>query len=88
MRGLYARQRVYERVTGLQSFEPWLGRLEQRITRATLGEAAEQIPPEWYQDDAAALEELLERLYQRRGRVRDLLVAARDSSRQPFPNWK
>jgi len=79
---------VYERVTGLDSFEPWLGRLENRITRAALGEAAEQIPPEWYQDDAAALEELLERLYQRRERVRELLVSARDSNRIPFPNWK
>ena len=88
LRGLYSRQRVYERVTGLDSFEPWLGRLEHRITRAALGEAAERIPPEWYSDDAAALEELLERLYQRRGRVRELLVSARDSSRQPFPNWK
>jgi len=88
LRGLYARQRVYERVTGLESFEPWLGRLEQRITRAALGEAAERIPPEWYSDDAAALDELLERLYQRRGRVRELIVSARDSSRQPFPNWK
>jgi hypothetical protein len=88
LRGLYSRQRVYERVTGLDSFEPWLGRLEHRITRAALGEAAERIPPEWYADDAGALDELLERLYQRRGRVRELLVSARDSSRQPFPNWK
>jgi len=51
LRGLYARHRVYQSVAGMDAFEPWIERLEKRITEAMLGEEAEQIPPEWYQDD-------------------------------------
>jgi len=88
LRGLYARHRVYESVSGMDAFEPWLERLESRITEAALGEEAEQIPPEWYEDDWTALERLLERLYERRRRVRELIYSARNSGREPFPNWK
>jgi hypothetical protein len=88
LRGLYARHRVYQSVAGMESFEPWLERLENQITEAVLGEEAGQIPPEWYADDWKALEHLLERLHARRKRVREWIVAARNSSREPFPNWK
>lgn len=88
LRGLYSRHRVYESVSGMSSFELWLERLEKRITRAALEEAAEQIPPEWYNDDHEQLGQLLEKLHQRRKQVREWIVAARDSGRQPFPNWK
>jgi len=88
LRGLYARHRVYQGVAGMDAFEPWLDRLEKRITEAMLGEEAEHIPPEWYQDDWDALERLLERLYARRKRVRELILSARNSGRDPFPNWK
>jgi len=88
LRGLYARHRVYQSVAGMDAFEPWIERLEKRITEAMLGEEAEQIPPEWYQDDWDALARLLERLYARRKRVRDLILSARNSGRDPFPNWK
>ena len=88
LRGLYLRHRVYESVLGLESFEPWLARLETQITDRVLGEEAAQIPPEWYGGDWTALEELLERLHRRRGRVRELLVSARNTGRDPFPNWK
>jgi len=88
LRGLYARQRVYERVAGMEAFEPWLARLENRITERVLGEEAAQIPPEWYDGDWSALEQLLERLHRRRERVRELILSARNSGREPFPNWK
>jgi len=88
LRGLYVRQKVYAQIQGFGSFEPYLERTEKRMTRDVLGEAAEQIPPEWYNSDLDALEMLLERLYRRRERIRELIVSARDSSRQPFPNWK
>ena len=88
LRGLYARHRVYESVSSMDAFEPWLDRLEHRITEAALGEEAEQIPPEWYEDDWGALERLLEQLYARRQRVRELIFSARNSGRDPFPNWK
>jgi hypothetical protein len=88
LRGLYARHRVYQGVAGMDAFEPWIDRLEKRITEAMLGEEAERIPPEWYQDDWDALARLLERLHARRKRVRDLILSARNSGRDPFPNWK
>jgi hypothetical protein len=88
LRGLYARHRVYDGVAGMEAFEPWLVRLENRITERVLGEEAAQIPPEWYGGDWDELERLLERLYRRRERVRELILSARNSGREPFPNWK
>jgi hypothetical protein len=88
LRGLYARHRVYDGVAGMEAFEPWLLRLENRITERVLGEEAAQIPPEWYGGDWDELERLLERLYRRRERVRELIFSARNSGREPFPNWK
>ena len=88
LRGLYTRHSVYEAVSGISAFEPWLSRLETQMTARVLGEEAAQIPPEWYAGDWDALEQLVERLDRRRERVRELLLSARDSGRQPFPNWK
>jgi hypothetical protein len=88
LRGLYTRHRVYQSVTGMDAFEPWLARLENQMTERVLGEEASQIPPEWYGGDWDALERLIERLYRRRERVRELIFSARNSGRDPFPNWK
>jgi len=87
LRGLYARNRVYEGVTGMQSFAPWLERLEHRITERVLGDLAGEIPPEWYADDYDAVMRLLEQLLRRRARVPELLLSAKSSIRRPFPYW-
>jgi hypothetical protein len=87
LRGLYARNRVYEGVTGRDSFGPWMERLEKRINERVLHEAMQEIPPEWYGDDLDALMRLGEQLYRRRTRVPELLLAAKTSNRRPFPNW-
>ncbi|HKM82497.1 MAG TPA: HipA family kinase [Candidatus Acidoferrum sp.] len=87
LRGLYARNRVYEGVTGMESFGPWLERLEHRITERVLAELAGEIPPEWYADDYDAVLRLLEQLQRRRTLVPELLLSAKFSSRQPFPYW-
>jgi len=87
LRGIYIRERVYEAVTGMHSFEPWLGRIEQNVTEAMLEEAAGEIPPEWYNFDSGSLYRMLEVLYRRRARVRDLLDDTRRSARNPFPYW-
>src|SRR3990170_1350755 len=88
LRGIYLRHRVYEQVSGMDSFEPWLGRVEQRMSPQVLGEIAEEIPPEWYNHELDKLGELLAQLEQRRAGVRELILQARNSGRQPFPNWK
>jgi len=88
LRALYARNRVYEGVIGMESFAPWLERLEKQISERVISELAEEIPPAWYEDDYDALMRLLEHVYRRRGRVTELLLAAKNSNRQPFPYWK
>lgn len=87
LRGLYARNRVYEGVTGMESFAPWLERLERQMTERALDEITKQIPPAWYEDDYDALMRLTEQLLRRRPRVADLIRDAKKSNRQPFPNW-
>lgn len=88
LRGLYARNRVYEGVIGMHSFAPWLERVEKQITERVLAELAEEIPPAWYDDDYDVLMRLLGQIYRRRVRVRELLLAAKNSNRQPFPYWR
>jgi len=87
LRGLYARNRVYEAVTGMESFVPWLDRLEKQMTERSLDEITKQIPPGWYEDDFDAVLHVSEQLLRRRSRVPDLILEAKKSNRQPFPNW-
>ena len=86
LRGVFALNSVYRGVTGWDSFEPWLGRIES-LADETVWSIAETVPPEWYEGDAATLEKLVEHLLKRRSRVRELIEAFRESSREPFPNW-
>ncbi len=88
LRGLYARNRVYEGITGMESFGPWLERLQKRITKKVLGELADEIPPEWYEDDYDAVLRLLAQLNRRRARVEELLLSSKNCNRQPFPYWQ
>ena len=86
LRGVYARNRVYETVTGWESFEPWLSRVEE-MSGDTLYAIAGEVPVEWYGGEIAELEALMEAMVARRSRVRELIAAFRDSDRQPFPKW-
>jgi hypothetical protein len=86
LRGVYLRNAVYAGVTGWQSFEPWLTRIEE-MPPQTAWRIAELVPPEWYSGDTPALEALIEKLLARRSRIRELIAAFRDSDRNPFPQW-
>jgi hypothetical protein len=88
LRGLYARNRVYQGVIGMESFAPWTERVEKGVTERVLAEVIREIPPEWYEDDYDAVTALVEQLYRRRTRVPELLLAAKNTTRQPFPNWR
>ena len=87
LRGVYPRNAVYRGVTGWESFEPWLSRLEN-LPPETIWQAAAEIPPEWYGGDLTEMERLVERLDQRRTRVRELIEAFGKSGREPFGGWK
>lgn len=87
LRGVYARNNVYAQVDGWDALEPALSRAE-KMSAGELWQCAENIPPEWYEHDVEGLERLVEALIARRSRVRGLITAFRESSRQPFPKWQ
>jgi hypothetical protein len=87
LRGVFARNEVYAGVTGWESFEPWLSRIEKMEEDAIWATAA-GIPPEWYGAEWAALEKLVRELIERRRLVRELIAAFRMSQRRPFPEWR
>ena len=85
--GVFARNLPYKRVTGWESFEPWLTIVEL-CSIDSIWKIAATIPTAWYDGDRFALERLVEQLFARRSRIRDLIVKFRESSRLPFPDWK
>jgi hypothetical protein len=47
------------------------------------------MPEEWWSHHGPMedLSRLIKSLYQRRSSIRDLILAFRNSTRNPFPNW-
>jgi hypothetical protein len=86
LRGVYYRNDVYREITGWESFEPWLSRVET-MPGETVWAAANEVPPEWYGGDQSEMEALVEKLLARRGRIRELIEAFGKSDRKPFPKW-
>jgi len=86
LRGVYYRNDVYREITGWESFEPWLTRLET-MAAETVWEAANEVPPEWYGGDQSEMEALVEKLLKWRSRIRELIEAFGNSDRRPFPKW-
>jgi hypothetical protein len=87
LRSLYANRRVNQSVVGIETFNPWLDRLENEFTLSALYEEAQHVPAEWYGEDHEAWNRLIERLHVRRTRVRELISSARNTVRDAFPNW-
>ncbi len=86
LRGVYARNCVYEHVCGWDAFEPALTRAEE-IDVDAIWRIAAALPAEWYEFDRDSLDQLVETLYRRRSIIRDLITTFRTSSRNPFPRW-
>jgi len=87
LQGVFGLNSVYACITGWQTFEPWLSRIENFL-ESYLWALAEEVPPEWYNADAEALKYLLTSLLKRRRLVRELILSFKESSRNPFPNWR
>jgi hypothetical protein len=83
-RAVYARKCVYDNVCGWQSFEPWLSRIES-FDPVVLWAIAADVPPEWVEPER--LSQLIECIDARRGRVRELIAAVRQSPHNPFGAW-
>jgi len=87
LRGTYANTCVYEGVMGWQAFEPALSRAEE-MDADTIWQCAANIPEEWYEGDRDGLHQLVSALYHRRTAIRGLIEKFRESTRNPFPNWR
>jgi hypothetical protein len=87
LQGLYARAVVYEPARSLDDFEPWLGQVVH-FPEEVMDRAWRAVPADWIAGEEDTFEQLLERLYERRGRVPDLIAACRGTRSNPFPNWK
>jgi hypothetical protein len=85
LRGVYARNEVYEHIASWDDFAPWLERIEE-FSAAKLQEVAEEVPYEWC-GERPELERLVGHLLERRRIVRRLIEDFRTSSRKPFPKW-
>ena len=86
LRGVYSRNCVYQNVRGWESFAPWMNRVEN-FNPEEIRSIAGEIPPEW-NNDWEASQGLVEAIIGRRAKVRELITAFRNSTRQPFPAWE
>jgi hypothetical protein len=86
LRSFYGKSSVYQNIHGIQSFEPWLTRIEA-MTKRSLRDCSRDIPVEWLDFHAAEFEEMIEQLWRRRERVRELIIAAVRVSPHIFPGW-
>lgn len=84
--GLYARRQVYEGVRSLQDFEPWLTQV-RTFPEEVMDTAWKSIPAGWIEGEEDALITMLDRLYERRKRIPDLIEGCRTAPVDPFPNW-
>ena len=86
VQGLYFRTAVYEEVSSLDSFQPWLD-MVRNFPLEVIDSAWKQIPRDWLREDESPLEDLLESLVKRRSRVAELIEDARRQRAAVFPNW-
>jgi hypothetical protein len=86
LQGLYFRPSVYIQVRSFHDFEPWLDQVVH-FPEEIVDQALKQIPPEWLEGDATALETMLTKLMSRRQRVPDLIRASQTGRINPFPEW-
>lgn len=87
IRSIYPRRIVYEKVSGLKSFEPYLSKVEN-LKEEEIVECLAGIPLEWCGGETEQLGRLAQKLYQRRLQVRQAIIDAKNCHLRPFPNWK
>ena len=85
-RSFYPRRFVYESVRGFKSFEPYLSKIENSQPNK-LEDCVCGIPREWCEPDPEQLMRLVQTLYDRRRKLRQAIIDAKNCSLDPFPNW-
>jgi hypothetical protein len=75
---LYPRRFVYDSATGLESFQPFLSRIEG-LELPRIEACIADIPGEWCSPDAGELKPLVTKLYARRRKLAQLIIDAAGS---------
>lgn len=88
LRGIYLHHDFYQQVRSIDSFEPWLTRIESLTNIPSPESILDEVPSEWCDRDRHLVARMLERLFCRRTRVRDLIEQTRKAAEDVFPNWK
>jgi hypothetical protein len=73
-------------VRSLDDFQPWLDQVKS-FPEEVVDTAWKRIPPDWVEGDEDELDRLLERLFERRKLIPELIAACREAKVNPFPNW-
>jgi hypothetical protein len=87
LQGVYFRPSVYNEVTSLDSFQPWLD-MVRHFPLEVIDEAWKQIPRSWLDGDEDGLQRLLDRLLKRRNDVERLIKDVRRHRGSMFVNWR
>jgi len=87
LQGLYARRVVYDGVHGLDDFQPWLDQV-RNMPPEIVDAAWKRVPPAWLEGEEEELERLLERLWERRKRLPELIAATAQTRSSPFAHWQ
>jgi hypothetical protein len=77
----------FSQVTGIESFEPWLTRIESLAENAVT-DAWEAVPPQWYGSDLVSLRLMLKQLNARRKALRKAIGVFHRDQPLAFPLWK
>ena len=86
LRGVYSNLEVYRNIKHGQQFSPWLARILE-FAPAAIREICNAIPPQWYDGEKRELQELVERLAERRTRVSRDLQACGEFPLSLFQRW-
>lgn len=87
IQGLYFRPLVYHNLRSFEDFEPWLSRA-RHCPEAVFDDIVRTTPQVWIEGEEKEWEQLLEKLFERRRRIEDLLSATIRARPQHFPSWR
>lgn len=87
IQGLYFRPLVYHGIRSMESFEPFLSRAVH-CPEEIFDEILRSTPPAWIEGEEDDWHRVLEKLFHRRRRIADLLLATIRARPQAFPAWR
>jgi len=87
IQGLYFRPVVYQNIRSMEDFEPFLSRA-RHCPEAVFDDILRTMPPSWIEGEEEEWEQVLEKLFRRRSRIADLILATIRARPQIFPSWR